>query len=124
MAEPPLSGPSETERNRAFERFQLLRPSLEEGIPLARVARDRGLALRTARRWIALYRREGLAGLARKGRTLPEAWRTSGGAFNGPGTPGSGPEGKRSGIRGYPLAAAVISPPVCRPDPGAYFCLT
>jgi putative transposase len=36
---------------------------------LARVARDRGLALRTARRWVAQYRREGLAGLVRKGRS-------------------------------------------------------
>lgn len=69
MARPPLSGLSEPERNRAFERFQLLRPSLEEGVPLARVARDRGLALRTARRWVALYRCEGLAGLARKARS-------------------------------------------------------
>jgi putative transposase len=69
MAQPPLSGLSEAERARAFERFELLRPSLEEGVPLARVARDRGLALRTARRWAAQYRREGLAGLARKGRS-------------------------------------------------------
>jgi putative transposase len=69
MAQPPLSGLSEAERARAFERFNLLRPFLEEGVPLARVARDRGLALRTARRWAAQYRRQGLAGLARKGRS-------------------------------------------------------
>src|SRR3954451_10231075 len=69
MDRPPLSGLSEADRSRAFERFQLLRPSLEEGTPLARVARDRGIALRTARRWAGLYRREGLAGLARKGRS-------------------------------------------------------
>src|SRR4051812_2074036 len=69
MAQPPLSGLSEAERARAFERFELLRPSLEDGVPLARVARDRGLALRTARRWAAQYRREGLAGLARKERS-------------------------------------------------------
>ena len=69
MAQPPLIGLSEAERNRAFERFEILRPSLEQGVPLARVARDRGLALRTARRWAAQYRREGLAGLARKGRS-------------------------------------------------------
>ena len=60
---------SEAERARTFERFQLLRPFLEEGVPLARVARDHGLALRTARRWVGQYRREGLAGLARKGRS-------------------------------------------------------
>jgi putative transposase len=69
MAQSPLCGLSDAERARAFERFELLRPSLEEGVPLARVARDRGLALRTARRWAGQYRREGLAGLARKGRS-------------------------------------------------------
>jgi hypothetical protein len=84
MAQSPLCGLSDAERARAFERFELLRPSLEEGVPLARVARDRGLALRTARRWAGQYRREGLAGLARKGRSdrgkrhladaLPHVW--------------------------------------------------
>jgi putative transposase len=33
------------------------------------VARERGLALRTARRWVAPYRRDGLAGSARKPRS-------------------------------------------------------
>jgi putative transposase len=69
MTPSPPSGLSEAERDRALERFQLLCPFLEQGIPLARVARDRGLALRTARRWAALYRRDGLAGLARKARS-------------------------------------------------------
>ena len=69
MAQPPLSGLSEAERTRAFERFDLLRLSLEEGVPLARVARDRGIALRTARRWAANIAVKGLAGLARKGRS-------------------------------------------------------
>src|SRR4029077_8265758 len=50
-------------------RFERLRPSLEEGVPLARVARDRGIPLRTAQRWAGRYHREGLAGLARKGRS-------------------------------------------------------
>ena len=45
------------------------RSVLEQGIPLARVARDRGLALRSARRWAGRYRREGLVGLARKTRS-------------------------------------------------------
>jgi putative transposase len=69
MSQPPLSGLSEAERAQAFERFAFLRPFLEEGVPLARVARDRGIALRTARRWASVYRREGLAGLARKERS-------------------------------------------------------
>jgi putative transposase len=68
MSQPPLSGLSEAERAQAFERFDLLRPFLEEGVPLARVARDQGIALRTACRWASQYRREGLAGLARKER--------------------------------------------------------
>ena len=69
MSKPPLSGLSEIERTLAFERFELLRPSLEGEVPLAQVARDRGIPLRTARRWAGQYRRDGLAGLARKGRS-------------------------------------------------------
>jgi putative transposase len=69
MARSPLNVLSEAERAQAFERFGLLRPALEEGISLARVARDRGIALRTAQRWADQYRRDGLAGLARKARS-------------------------------------------------------
>jgi putative transposase len=50
MTKSPLSDLSEVERALAFERFELLRPSLEEGVPLARVARERGIPLRTAHR--------------------------------------------------------------------------
>src|SRR3954447_24938272 len=69
MAQSPLNGLSEAERALAFERFELLRPALEERVPLARVARDRGIAFRTAQRWVSQYRRDGLAGLVRKGRS-------------------------------------------------------
>jgi putative transposase len=69
MSQAPLNGLSEAERTLAFERFELLRPCLEEGVPLARVVRDRGVALRTAQRRAGQYRRDGLAGLARKGRS-------------------------------------------------------
>jgi putative transposase len=48
MSQVSLNGLSEAERTLAFERFELLRPALEEGVPLARVARDRGIPLRTA----------------------------------------------------------------------------
>ena len=72
MSQPPLSDLSESERNLAFERFELLRPALEEGVPLARVARERGIALRTARRWAGQYRREGLAGLVRRAEVTGE----------------------------------------------------
>jgi putative transposase len=64
-----LSRLSEDERALALARFQILRPFLEDGLPLARVAREHNLLLRTARRWVRRYRREGLAGLARKERS-------------------------------------------------------
>ena len=69
MAQTPLNALSEAERALAFERFELLRPDLEGGVPLTRVARDRGIALRTAQHWARQYRRDGLAGLVRKGRS-------------------------------------------------------
>jgi putative transposase len=63
------SGLSEAEQARALERYRILRPFLEGEVPLARVAREQGLILRTARRWVDRYRRQGLAGLARQGRS-------------------------------------------------------
>ena len=75
MAETPfpsrplaLAAWSEAERERALARFRLLQPCLEAGVPLARLAREQGLALRTAQRWLARYRAAGLAGLARQPR--------------------------------------------------------
>ena len=50
----------------ALERFGLLRPTLEDGVPLAHVARAHQLQLRTLQRWLRAYRQRGLAGLARK----------------------------------------------------------
>jgi transposase-like protein len=46
-----------------------LRPFLEEKVPLAQVARDAGIDLSTAHRWIKHYRKHGLAGLVRKARS-------------------------------------------------------
>jgi Homeodomain-like domain len=37
-------------------RMAVLRPYLVDGVPLARVATDAGISIRTARRWIARYR--------------------------------------------------------------------
>ena len=48
-----------------MRRWELLRPHLEDGVPLTRVADAAGVPLRTAERWSARYRRGGLAGLAR-----------------------------------------------------------
>lgn len=53
-----------SEREVALQRFHLLRPAIENGVPLTRVARDENVSLRTAQRWMAAYGREGMAGLA------------------------------------------------------------
>jgi putative transposase len=59
---------SETQRSQALDRFGLLRPFLEDGVPLAGVARQHKLPLRTLERWLHRYRQRGLAGLVRKPR--------------------------------------------------------
>jgi hypothetical protein len=41
------------------KRMAVLRPHLIDGVPLARVAADAGIPIRTARRWIARYRADG-----------------------------------------------------------------
>jgi putative transposase len=63
-----LSGLCDIERNRALARFEIIRPFLEDGVPLARLARERRIVLRTARRWVERYRKNGLVGLVRKER--------------------------------------------------------
>ncbi len=65
---PPLATLAEAERERALERFHLLKPFLEDGVPLPRIAAQRGIPLRTLRRWVSRYRSEHLAGLARRPR--------------------------------------------------------
>jgi hypothetical protein len=53
----------ERQRQLAFDRYQSLRPHLEQDVPLARVAAEASLPMRTAQRWVNLYRRFGLAHL-------------------------------------------------------------
>ena len=60
---------SEAQRAAATARFELLKPHLHDGVPLARVAREAGVPLRTLQRWLARYHTAGLAGLARKARS-------------------------------------------------------
>ncbi len=43
-------------REQAMARFAVLRPHLEDGVPLARAAGDAGVAVRTAQQWLARYR--------------------------------------------------------------------
>ncbi len=63
----------ETDLNRAdvARRMALLRPHLHDQVPLTRVAAEADISIRTARRWLARYRADGPAGLARPVR--PEA---------------------------------------------------
>jgi len=78
-ARPTLTALSEEHRRQALERFQVLRPFLEEGVPLATVARAQAISPRTARYWVRQYRQHGLAGLVRRPRSdrgrhhLPDA---------------------------------------------------
>jgi putative transposase len=55
-------------RQRALDRYHMLRPHLEQNLPLARVAEEASVPFRTAQRWVSRYRQFGLAGLARAGR--------------------------------------------------------
>ena len=65
----PLCALSDAKRTRALERYGVLQPCMEHAVPLTHVARQQGLPLRTVQRWLAQYRRAGLAGLARRGRS-------------------------------------------------------
>jgi putative transposase len=55
----------EADRDLALERYQHLRPALEDEVPLMQVARSHQIPLRTAQRWVSQYRTYGLAGLIR-----------------------------------------------------------
>jgi putative transposase len=63
-----LSNLSDTVRTAALARFHLIRPFLEEGVPLPTLARQHALSLRTARRWVQRYRTGGLRALGRQSR--------------------------------------------------------
>jgi putative transposase len=67
-ARPRLSALSERQRQEALGRFVLLRPCLEDGVPVTQVAREHGVAPRTVERWLDRYRAHGLTGLARQAR--------------------------------------------------------
>ena len=56
------------ERKLALERFRLLEPHLQNGRELRSVSEGSGVTFRTLQRWVANYKRHGLAGLVRKGR--------------------------------------------------------
>lgn len=60
---------SAIERELALERFRLLEPHLQNGRELRSVSEGSGVTFRTLQRWVANYKRQGLAGLVRKERT-------------------------------------------------------
>jgi putative transposase len=55
---------TERQRERALERFALIRPHLEEGVPLTTLACTSQKSASTLQRWARNYREEGLGGLA------------------------------------------------------------
>jgi leucine-zipper of insertion element IS481 len=64
----PLAALPPAERTRALARYRVLQPCVEHAVPLTQVAHQQGVPLRTGERWLARYRREGLAGLAHRRR--------------------------------------------------------
>ncbi len=52
----------------AADRWVVLGPHLEQGVPLAQAAASAGIPIRTARRWLAAYRASGPSGLTRASR--------------------------------------------------------
>ena len=69
MTIPALVELDERQREAAMRRWRVLQPSIEGGLPLAVAARSAGVPLRSAQRWMARYRRDGLVGLARSPRS-------------------------------------------------------
>ena len=53
------------QRSEAMTKFAVLKPHLEDGVPLPQAADDGKIPLRTAQRWLARYRAAGLVGLTR-----------------------------------------------------------
>jgi putative transposase len=64
----PLAALPPDERTRALERYKILQPYVEHGTLLTHVSHHHGMPLRTVQRWLAQYRHNGLAGLARRRR--------------------------------------------------------
>jgi putative transposase len=64
-----LTDLSVAERSLALSRFNIIRPYIEDDVPLAHIAHQQGICLETARTWVNRYHQRGLAGLARKRRS-------------------------------------------------------
>jgi putative transposase len=59
---------TDEERRRAWERWTIIQPFFDAGVPLTRLAATHARSSRTLGRWVRAYRQSGLRGLARKGR--------------------------------------------------------
>ncbi|MEU7766141.1 Mu transposase C-terminal domain-containing protein [Nocardia sp. NPDC049190] len=64
MAGSWLTGLTEADRRQAMRRFEVLRPHLEDDVPLTSTAAETGVSLQTAQRWPHRYRTGRLAALA------------------------------------------------------------
>jgi hypothetical protein len=53
---PELPAAPERQRTIALQRYRLLRPFLEDSIPLRHIAKDQQISLRTLRRYVRKYR--------------------------------------------------------------------
>ena len=62
---PALAELSEEYRQMEMDRFVVLKPHLEDGVPLTQAAAAAGVPVRTAQRWLERFRVNGLVGLAR-----------------------------------------------------------
>src|SRR2546421_1256602 len=65
----PLTALTSAQRAQAQERFEIIRPTLEEGISQAQVARTHDIPPSTIQSWIKRYREQGFAGLANAARS-------------------------------------------------------
>ncbi len=62
---PPLTTLTDAQRTEALSHFHVIRPFLEDGVPLTQIAGEHQMPIRTLRRWVQRYRADGLGGLAR-----------------------------------------------------------
>lgn len=65
---PALSELTAKQRADAMEKYALLQPHLENNFPLAAIARNAAIPIRTVQRWLARYLAAGLLGLVRNAR--------------------------------------------------------
>jgi putative transposase len=65
----PLAELSEKDRDLAWSRWLVIAPAVEQDVALTQAAAHAGVPISTARRWLARYRQDGLAGLTRRSRS-------------------------------------------------------